>query len=288
MTTSAAAAVRTERWLEEAAPFVKWAGGKGRLLSQLRPLLPSGVEHMRHVEPFVGGGALFFARRPKRALLTDINPELVASYDAIRDEVEGVIQALRALAGRHSKERYYRVREQYNRGQRAPSSTRAAMFIYLNKTCFNGLHRVNRKGQFNVPLGSYKNPRILNEDALRAASQALQGAQLRCAPFEALLESAKPGDFIYFDPPYEPVSPTASFTAYARDGFSTGDQSRLRNVYGELDRRGCKLMLSNSDSPIIRNLYAGFHISTVAAPRAINCDATKRGKVAEIVVRNYT
>ncbi len=266
---------------------MKWVGGKGRLLSQLRPLLPSGVEHMRHVEPFVGGGALFFSRRPGRALLTDINPTLVAAYSAIRDDVEGVIVALRGLAGRHSKESYYQVRERYNQGRRVSTSKRAAMFIYLNKTCFNGLHRVNRKGEFNVPVGSYKNPRILNEDGLHAASRALKDAQLKCAPFDALLEDAKPGDFIYFDPPYEPVSQTASFTSYARDGFSQEDQTRLRDVYKALDRRGCKLMLSNSDVPFIRNLYSTFNIDTVAAPRAINCDAKKRGKVSEVIVRNY-
>jgi DNA adenine methylase len=242
---------------------------------------------MRHVEPFVGGGALFFSRRPGRALLTDINPTLVATYSAIRDDVEGVITALRGLAGRHSKESYYRVRERYNQGRRVSASKRAAMFIYLNKTCFNGLHRVNRKGEFNVPVGSYKNPRILNEDGLRAASRALKDAQLKCAPFDALLENAKPGDFIYFDPPYEPVSQTASFTSYARDGFSQEDQIRLRDVYKALDRRGCKLMLSNSDVSFIRRLYGNFNIDTVAAPRAINCDAKKRGKVSELIVRNY-
>jgi DNA adenine methylase len=287
MTTSAAVAARIEQRPREAAPFVKWAGGKGRLLSQLRPLLPSGGEHMRHVEPFVGGGALFFSRRPERALLTDINPALVTTYSAIRDDVQGVIAALRGFAHRHSKDSYYQVRERYNRTRRVSTSRRAAMFIYLNKTCFNGLHRVNRKGEFNVPAGSYKNPRILNEDGLHAASRALQGAQLKCAPFDALLENAKPGDFIYFDPPYEPVSETASFTSYARDGFSQDDQTRLRDVYEALDRRGCKLMLSNSDVPFIRELYNGFNIDTVAAPRAINCDATKRGKVSEVVVRNY-
>jgi DNA adenine methylase len=269
MTTSAAVAARIEQQPREAAPFVKWVGGKGRLLSQLRPLLPSGVEHMRHVEPFVGGGALFFSRRPGRALLTDINPTLVAAYSAIRDDVEGVIVALRGLAGRHSKESYYQVRERYNQGRRVSTSKRAAMFIYLNKTCFNGLHRVNRKGEFNVPVGSYKNPRILNEDGLHAASRALKDAQLKCAP------------------PYEPVSQTASFTSYARDGFSQEDQTRLRDVYKALDRRGCKLMLSNSDVPFIRNLYSTFNIDTVAAPRAINCDAKKRGKVSEVIVRNY-
>ena len=288
MTTSAAVAARIEQQPREAAPFVKWVGGKGRLLSQLRPLLPSGVEHMRHVEPFVGGGALFFSRRPGRAMLTDINPTLVAAYSAIRDDVEGVITALRGLAGRHSKESYYQVRERYNQGRRLSSTKRAAMFIYLNKTCFNGLHRVNRKGEFNVPMGSYKNPRILNEDGLHAASRALKDAQLKCAPFDALLENTKPGDFVYFDPPYEPVSQTASFTSYARDGFSQEDQTRLRDVYKALDRRGCKLMLSNSDVPFIRTLYRDFNIETVAAPRAINCDATKRGKVSELIIRNYT
>ncbi len=242
---------------------------------------------MRHVEPFVGGGALFFARCPRRALLTDINPTLVSTYTAIRDDLEGVIGGLRRLAGQHSKQRYYEVRARYNQNGRVSASKRAAMFIYLNKTCFNGLHRVNRKGEFNVPVGSYKNPRILNEDALQAASNVLQNADLRCASFDTLLENAKPGDFIYFDPPYEPVSATASFTSYARNGFSQEDQTQLRNVYKALDRRGCKLMLSNSDVPFIRNLYDEFKVDTVAAPRAINCDATKRGKVSEVVVRNY-
>ncbi|KPK17036.1 MAG: hypothetical protein AMJ62_03245 [Myxococcales bacterium SG8_38] len=287
MTTSAAIASRVAREPREAAPFVKWAGGKGRLLSQLRPLLPPGVARMRHVEPFVGGGAMFFSRQPSRALLTDINPQLIDAYHAIRDDVDRVIDALEALAADHCKERYYQVRERYNRGARLTAEKRAAMFIYLNKTCFNGLHRVNRKGEFNVPFGSYKNPRILNEGGLRAASRALRSAELRCSSFEALLETAKPGDFIYFDPPYEPVSTTASFTSYARDGFSRVDQRRLAEVYGALDRRGCKLMLSNSDVPFIRNLYRRFKVDIVAAPRAINCDAAKRGKVTEIVVRNY-
>ena len=146
---------------------------------------------------------------------------------------------------------------------------------------------MNRKGEFNVPAGSYKNPRILNEDVLRAASDALRGADLRCTPFDALLESAKPGDFVYFDPPYEPVSRTASFTSYARDGFAQEDQRRLRDVFAALDRRGCKLMLSNSDVPLIRSLYRDFSLETVAAPRAINCNGKGRGKVTELVVRNY-
>lgn len=287
MTTSAALAAEIQGKSHRAAPFVKWAGGKGRLLSQLRPLLPPGVARMRHVEPFVGGGALFFSRRPHRALLTDVNHALVETYRAIRQDVDRVVEALEELAERHCKERYYQVRESYNRKTRLAAPRRAAMFIYLNKTCFNGLHRVNRKGEFNVPYGSYKNPRILNEEGLRQASKLLQAAELRCASFESLLEHAKPGDFIYFDPPYEPISPTASFTSYARDGFSREDQRRLSEVFRALDRRGCKLMLSNSDVPFIRSLYRDFQVDTVAAPRAINCDATKRGKVTEVVVRNY-
>ncbi len=271
------------------SPFVKWVGGKGRLMAQLTPLLPAGVERMRHVEPFVGGGAVFFARQPERAVLCDINPDLVHVYRSIRDDVESVIRALQPLAAAgHAQETYYGVRERYNSGEGRGKALRAAMFIYLNKTCFNGLHRVNRRGQFNVPAGRYKNPTILDGAGLRAASRALQHADIRCAGFEELLDAARPGDFVYFDPPYAPVSDTASFTSYARDGFGAEDQTRLRDVFRELDRRGAKLMLSNSDVPFIRELYEGFNISTIQAARAINSNALRRGKVSEVVVRNYT
>lgn len=272
---------------KEASPFVKWVGGKGRILPQLMPLMPAGVDRMRHVEPFVGGGALFFSRLPERALLCDVNRSLIGTYEAIRDDLDGVVESLEALSVGHCKERYYGVRERYNTMSRAPSSDRAAMFIYLNKTCFNGLHRVNRKGEFNVPMGSYKNPRILDYDGLCAASAALQTADLVHDGFEGLLRRARPGDFVYFDPPYEPVSDTANFTGYAQGGFDQAAQTRLRDVYRELDRRGCKLMLSNSDVPFIRELYQDFNVDLVAAPRAINCDARGRGKVSEVVVRNY-
>lgn len=269
------------------APFVKWVGGKGRILTQLLPLLPPGVELMRHVEPFVGGGAMFFARQPERALLADVNPALIETYRTVRDELEAVIDALVPLAQRHGKEHYYRARERYNGNRRLTDAERAALFIYLNKTCFNGLHRVNRKGEFNVPAGRYKNPRILDEQTLRAASAALQGADIRCTTFEELIDAARPGDFVYFDPPYEPKSETANFTTYARDGFTRDDQRRLHDVFRELDRRGCRLMLSNSDVPFIRYLYRAWRIDTVAAPRAVNCNGRGRGKVSEVVVRNY-
>lgn len=273
---------------EQSGPFLKWVGGKGKLLGQLVPLLPAGVKERRHVEPFVGGGAFFFHQAPGRALLSDVNPALVTTYLAIRDDVEGVIRELASLASAHSKVAYYGVRQRYNERPKARTpAEHAAMFIYLNKTCFNGLHRVNRRGDFNVPAGEYKNPRILDASGLRAASRALAGAEIKCQGFEALVRDAKPGDFVYFDPPYVPVSETASFTSYAKDGFDDEDQVRLRDVFRELDRRGAKLMLSNSDVPRLRELYAGYRVDLVAAPRAINCDASKRGAVTEVVIRNY-
>jgi DNA adenine methylase len=266
---------------------VKWAGGKSKLLPQLRPLLPPGIELMRHVEPFVGGGAMFFAMRPRRALLCDINPALLGTYKAVRDELAAVVTHLECLARNHDAKAYYHVRERYNRARTLPEAERAAIFIYLNKTCFNGLHRVNRRGEFNVPVGSYIKPRILDGEGLAAASELLRGTELRCAGFETLLSAAKPGDFIYLDPPYEPVSNTASFTAYSQEGFGREDQLRLRDVFRVLDRRGCKLMLSNSDVQFVRDLYAGYPVTRVSALRAINSDPSKRGPVHEIVVRNY-
>lgn len=272
--------------LRAPSPFLKWVGGKGRLLEQLLPLLPPGAELMRHVEPFVGGGAMFFARQPARALLCDVNPALIDTYLAVRDEVEAVIAALQPLAHAHGGGTYYGVRERYN-AKRGARAERAAMFVYLNKTCFNGLHRVNRKGEFNVPEGRYKSPRVLDAEGLRAASAVLAGADIVRTGFEALLARARPGDFVYLDPPYEPVSRTSNFTSYAEEGFAQSDQVRLRDVFAELDRRGCKLMLSNSEVPFIRDLYARWRIDVISAARAISCDPTKRGPVPEIVVRNY-
>jgi len=267
-----------------AAPFVKWAGGKSRLLSQLLPLLPEGVANRRYLEPFVGGGALFFAQQPAFAVLSDANAHLCTTYGAVRDDVEGVIERLRELAANHSTERYYALRTRYNRDALGLRD-RAALFIYLNKTCFNGLHRVNKRGEFNVPAGRYERPRILDEQGLREASRQLRRAELRCAGFEAVLEHAQCGDFIYFDPPFVPVSRTSSFTGYAAEGFSQHDQLRLRDVFGELDRRGCALLLSNSDALEVRELYQGYVIDEVSTQRSISCGT--RRTVKELVLRNY-
>jgi DNA adenine methylase len=273
--------------LPAATPFLKWVGGKGKLRHALGALLPRGVQLMRHVEPFVGGGALFFARAPQRALLCDINPDLIATYEVVRDDVGALLTQLARLARGHDSERYYEIRARYNARAAGGRAERAAQFIYLNKTCFNGLFRVNRKGEFNVPMGRYENPTIADVDVLRSASACLARAELRCAPFECLLSEGRPGDFIYLDPPYEPVSRTANFTAYAQDGFSQLNQTQLRDVFRELDRRGAKLMLSNSDVPLIRDLYRGYEIEVVQAARAVNCDPKSRGPVNEVVVRNY-
>ncbi len=270
-----------------ASPFIKWVGGKGKLRHALSAMLPPGVALMRHVEPFVGGGAMFFALRPERALLCDVNPDLITTYLAVRDQVSSVIQHLSKLAHGHGEERYYEVRERYNARTQKSDAERAALFIYLNKTCFNGLHRVNKKGAFNVPMGRYSNPTILDAPLLYAASAQLALADIKRQPFEAQLSDARPGDFVYLDPPYEPVSRTANFTSYAQDGFGQEHQTKLRDVYRELDRRGCKLMLSNSDVPFIRDLYRGFQIDGVLAPRAVSCDSKNRGPAQEVVVRNY-
>jgi DNA adenine methylase len=291
MPTSSPAAplrdVRPDRAPAVATPFLKWVGGKAKLRHALDALMPPGVELMRHVEPFVGGGALFFARGPQRALLCDVNHDLIATYEVVRDELPELLAQLARLARGHDQERYYAVRERYNARKPKSRAERAAQFIYLNKTCFNGLFRVNRKGEFNVPMGRYANPNIADAAALRAACARLRHAELRCAPFECLLSEVRPGDFVYMDPPYEPLSRTSNFTSYARDGFSQVDQTRLRDVFRELDRRGARLMLSNSDAPLIRDLYRGYAIDEVLAPRAVNCDAKSRGPVRELIVRNY-
>ncbi|HEX5655894.1 MAG TPA: DNA adenine methylase [Polyangiales bacterium] len=270
-----------------ARPFLKWVGGKRALLPSLCARLPPGVDRMRHVEPFAGGAALFFDRAPNRALLCDVNPDLVTAYQAVRDEVEVVLRHLAELAGRHDKECYYQARVRYNAREHASDAERAALFIYLNKTCFNGLYRVNKRGHFNVPMGRYTRPTILDASALRRASARLHGVDVRCAPFQALIELGRPGDFVYLDPPYEPLSRTANFTAYARDGFTQSDQRALRDLFGELDRRGAKLMLSNADVPFVRDLYQGFRISRVLAPRAISCNPRKRAAVSEVLICNY-
>lgn len=263
-------------------PFLKWAGGKRRLLRQYEPFLPQRID--TYYEPFLGGGAVFFhlAERANRAVLGDINPELVNVYCCVRDQVETLIRHLWDHQRRHTPDYYYEVRQ---RQQLRSPVERAARLIYLNKTCYNGLYRENSQGHFNVPVGKYKNPAICDPALLRAASAALQIADIEAFSFETLLErSLTPRDFVYFDPPYHPISPTSSFTGYSRYGFTGADQERLAMVFRTLATQGQRVMLSNSDCDLIRQLYQGFTMHPILAARAINSRAGRRGKIGELLI----
>jgi len=266
-----------------AQPIAKWAGGKTRLLPELLARMPKTFG--TYYEPFVGGGALFFKLAPERAVISDSNKDLIETYRAVAFDVEHVIGLLERHAVEHAclgAEYYYKVRSLWNHPCVEWSSwQRAAAFIYLNKTCFNGLWRVNRDGAFNVPAGKYKNPTICDKEGLRAASDALQGADIRWASyFLALSPIPKPGDFVYFDPPYHDT-----FTAYTAGAFDEKDQKTLAFLARRLVEAGVHVMVSNSDTPLIRELYAGFEISVVKCARAINSNGAGRGEVNELIIR---
>lgn len=264
--------------LAPAKPFLKWAGGKTQLLAEILARVPK--QYGRYYEPFLGGGAVFFGLRPDRATLSDINPDLIATYTAIRDEVDAVIEALQGY--RCDRDDYYRVRAQPQHDM--TTAQRAARLIFLNRTCFNGLYRVNRQGQFNVPFGRYTNPTICHADNLQQVSRAMRKMRLRCQPVAAIARQARRGDFVYFDPPYVPLSATAQFVGYARGGFALDDQKRLARLFAALARRGVQVLLSNSDTPLVRHLYRKFRIDQVMARRRINRSADGRGAVAEVLV----
>lgn len=260
---------------------MKWAGGKGQTLPELLSRMPS--QFGRYFEPFLGGGALFFASSPGEAFLSDRNPLLINAYAVVRDHVGELVQSL----SRHSpdKEHYYVMR------RADPGSLsgveRASWFIYLNRTCYNGLWRVNSRGRFNVPFGRYKSPRIVDEENLIRGSRALRATTIAYADFEEALERAEEGDFVYLDPPYHPVSETAGFTTYVEGGFDLSEQARLAGVFRKLSDAGVLAMLSNSDTEEVRRLYSGFRIETVQAKRPINCRGDRRGAISELIVRNY-
>lgn len=267
--------------------FVKWAGGKTQLLGQFRYLFPKKIN--RYIEPFLGSGAVFFYIKkhysPKEVILSDINKELINCFRIVRDKPNELIKSLEKHKSRHNKEYYYQMRNK--EPKKMSKLERASRLIYLNKTCFNGLYRVNSKGKFNVPIGSYKNPSIVMEKNIREANKLLQGTVLKTITFDKILSLAKSNDFIYFDPPYLPISKTASFTNYTRGSFPENEQKKLADVFEKLNKKGCLLMLSNSYHPLIKKLYSKYRIETVKAGRVICCDPTKRGKIKEIVVLNY-
>ncbi len=271
-----------------ASPFVKWAGGKSQLLAHLQPLFPR--KYRRFFEPFLGGGAVFFflqpeqAAGPEGAVLGDANRDLVETYHVVRDRVEDLIADLQ----RHqwSKEYYYALRAVET--ETLSPVERASRFIFLNKTGYNGLYRVNRQGQFNVPFGRYKQaPRVCDPEILRNDSLLLQRAEVRCQDFEAAMAEAGRGDFVYLDPPYDPLSATANFTGYTAESFGRSEQERLADAVRGADGRGCLILLNNSDTPFTRELYQEFHVKAVPATRAINSDPTKRKGAVELIVTNY-
>ena len=274
-------------------PFVKWVGGKRGLLTQLLPLVPERFRN--YFEPFVGGGALFFELFNRGLLQGDVylfdrNEELVNAYKAVRDRPKELLGILKEFSVKHSKEFYYEVRS-WDRDEEFKSKDpvlRAARLIYLNKTCFNGLYRVNKKGEFNVPIGRYKNPAIYDEELILEASKALQRAVIEVADFSKVSELAEKEDFVYFDPPYYPLSETANFTSYTDLAFLEEEQRRLARVFEELDKKGAYVMQSNSDTPFIEKLYEGFFIDKVWMNRFINSKKEGRGKITELVIRNYS
>jgi len=271
-------------------PFVKWAGGKGSLLSEITARIPRGRTFHRYVEPFVGAGALLFWIRRSfpglECLIADSNEELINAYRAIRGDADRVLTKLETHQALHSEEHYYNVR----RAAPRELAERAARFIYLNRTCYNGLYRVNRRGAFNVPIGRYDRPRIVDRENLLAVATALRGVAIEAADFEAVTEDAGPGDLLYFDPPYHPLSETSSFTSYTAGGFGIDEQRRLARVFEKLSRRGAFVILSNSSSDLVRDLYESLdprpRIDEVEVVRSINSKAKARGPVAELLIHS--
>lgn len=268
-------------------PFLKWVGGKRQLMGDIEPLLPTKIS--TYYEPFIGGGAVFLNQQPKKAVINDYNAELINVYEVVRDDVEALIQDL--ATHQNESEYFYsiRVQDRQEGFDQLSALKRASRVIYLNKTCFNGLYRVNSSGEFNTPFGRYKSPNIINETVLRAVSNYLQSndIQLLSGDFEEALKGARRGSFVYLDPPYDPISKSSNFTGYVEGGFGTDQQERLRDVCLRLDQKGVRFLLSNSATPLIKSLYKDFEIIEVGAKRQINSVASKRGEVTEVLVRNY-
>lgn len=268
----------------EPRPFVKWAGGKRQLINTLFESAPSSFANYH--EPFVGGGALYFKLwsegMVKKAYLNDYNPDLVGAYKVIKKNPLDLIEELKSGKYTNQPEVYYQIRE----SEPEEEIEKAARFIYMNKTAFNGLYRVNSKGKFNVPFGKYSNPKICDEENILLVSEALRRATITLGDFSVVARKARKGDFVYFDPPYHPLSNT-SFTSYTDADFSEEDQRRLSEVFSTLDNNGVNVMLSNSYSPLIMDLYSNYEPRKVMARRSINCKADKRGPVAEIIALNY-
>lgn len=274
--------------IAHAAPVVKWVGGKRQLLPQILPLIPKRMS--AYCEPFLGGGAVLFALQPRRALVNDLNQDLITVYRVIKEDADALIEHL----SRHENtpEYFYRIRD-LDRDKEAYAALsdveKASRLLYLNKTCYNGLFRVNASGAFNSPYGHYRRPNIVNEQTIRGVSRYFNSCDITffSEDFAAVLDRVPRGGFVYLDPPYDPVSDTASFTGYNRGGFGREEQVRLKACCDALTARGVRFLLSNSATPFIRELYSSYHVSIVQARRAVNSVASRRGAIEEVLVRNY-
>lgn len=270
-------------------PFTKWVGGKRQLLNEIVKLMPHSYN--TYHEPFVGGGALFFYLQPKNAVINDMNSDLILSYRAIKDDLNNLIEELEYHKQHNSKEYFLDLRS-YDRDERINSlsnTQKAARIMYMLRVCFNGMYRVNSKNQFNVPYGRYKNPKIVDKVLLKNISDYLNSSNILILneDFEVSIKECKAGDFVYFDPPYIPISETSSFTSYTNEGFSYEDQIRLKNIFSELTRKNVYCMLSNYNSPKTLELFEQFNIHQVKAKRSINSISSKRGEISEVIITNY-
>jgi DNA adenine methylase len=274
-------------------PYLKWAGGKRQLLSEIKRCLPMNMDSYTYYEPFIGAGALFFELQPARAVINDFNAQLILTYRVIKENVAGLIKLLRKYKDKNDEERFYEIRDLDRDSVKFDALTdieKAARLIFLNKTCFNGLYRVNSQGLFNVPYGKYKNPAIYEEIVLRQISEYLNNNEIHIlnTDFEIAVSSADENSFVYFDPPYHSPD-NINFTGYQAGGFGENEQERLRNVMAKMTDRGVKCLLSNSDTEYIRRLYKYdfFDIIPVQAKRSINSDSAGRGNVSEVLIKNW-
>lgn len=270
-------------------PFLKWVGGKRQLIPEIRKRLPKGVINRPYYEPFVGGGALFFDLQPKCAIINDYNEELINVYRVIRDNPDELIEDLKKHE--NTAEYFYEIRaiDRQPFFNALGKIERASRIIYLNKTCYNGLYRVNNAGEFNSPFGKYKNPNIINEPVIKAVSKYLNSAKIQIfnVDYQEILKDIPANSFVYLDPPYHPISESSNFTGYVQGGWNEKDQLRLRDVCNILNSKGVRFLLSNSASAFIKEIYSNYNIHVVQANRAINSDSSKRGQVNEFLISNY-
>lgn len=270
-------------------PFLKWVGGKRQLMPSIVELLPKNIKELNYIEPFIGGGAVLFHLQPKNAVINDFNKELINVYEIIKNNLPELIADLKKHD--NNADYFYQIRslDRTEEFEKLTSVERASRVIYLNKTCFNGLYRVNNAGEFNAPFGRYKNPNIVNEPTLKAVNKYLNSNNviLKSGDYAEILTDVNENSFVYLDPPYHPISENSNFTGYVQGGWDIFDQIRLREFCDQLNERGIKFLLSNSSAPLIKDQYDNYTITTVKANRAINSNGADRGEVDEFLIRNY-